>query len=214
MKKSASMIIGVLCIFLVVWFIFDHKKEQSAQLNNGMEERLFDRHLIVEAKTDVTPDLASVEEKADMIVIGKKIVQEDSTVIYNEEGRIDIAYTLSDFLIEKVISGDEVHDGMEITILENEAYNKREDITYHIAGYELMLEDNEYLLFLRKSMTDPYYIIIGNSYGKVPLQNETSALREAVQKANTSYATEKLSEWAQEDMLKEQALEKYASYLD
>ncbi|WP_154661604.1 hypothetical protein [Bacillus ndiopicus] len=46
------------------------------------------------------------------------------------------------------------------------------------------------------------------------MQNETSALREAVQKANTSYATEKLSEWAREDMVKQQALEKYASYLD
>ncbi|WP_042476600.1 hypothetical protein [Bacillus ndiopicus] len=64
-----------------------------------------------------------------MIAIGKKVVQED---------RIDVAYTLSNFLVQKVISGDEVQSGMEITILENEAYNKREDITYYIAGYELM----------------------------------------------------------------------------
>ncbi|WPK13907.1 hypothetical protein R6U77_09750 [Lysinibacillus louembei] len=210
MKKSLVMIIGIVCISIVGWFIFGNKKE----ITNGMEERLFGRNLIVDAKTDVMPDLASIENKAEMIVIGKKVVQENPTVIYNQEDRIDVAYTLSNFLVQKVISGDEVQSGMEITILENEAYNKREDITYHIAGYELMKEDNEYLLFLRKSTTDPYYIIIGNNYGKVPLQNETSALREAVQKANTSYATEKLSEWAREDKVKQQALEKYASYLD
>lgn len=204
------MIIGVVCISIVGWFSFGNKKE----ITNGMEERLFGRNLIVDAKTDVMPDLASIENKAEMIVIGKKVVQEDPTVIYNQEDRINVAYTLSNFLVQKVISGDEVQGGMEITILENEAYNKREDITYHIAGYELMKEDNEYLLFLRKSTTDPYYIIIGNNYGKVPLQNETSALREAVQKANTSYATEKLSEWVREDRVKQQALEKYASYLD
>lgn len=204
------MIIGVVCISIVGWFSFGNKKE----ITNGMEERLFGRNLIVDAKTDVMPDLASIENKAEMIVIGKKVVQEDPTVIYNQEDRINVAYTLSNFLVQKVISDDEVQGGMEITILENEAYNKREDITYHIAGYELMKEDNEYLLFLRKSTTDPYYIIIGNNYGKVPLQNETSALREAVQKANTSYATEKLSEWAREDRVKQQALEKYASYLD
>lgn len=210
MKKSLVMIIGVVCISIVGWFSFGNKKE----ITNGMEERLFGRNLIVDAKTDVMPDLASIENKAEMIVIGKKVVQEDPTVIYNQEDRINVAYTLSNFLVQKVISGDEVQGGMEITILENEAYNKREDITYHIAGYELMKEDNEYLLFLRKSTTDPYYIIIGNNYGKVPLQNETSALREAVQKANTSYATEKLSEWVREDRVKQQALEKYASYLD
>lgn len=204
------MIIGVVCISIVGWFSFGNKKE----ITNGMEERLFGRNLIVDAKTDVMPDLASIENKAEMIVIGKKVVHEDPTVIYNQEDRINVAYTLSNFLVQKVISGDEVQGGMEITILENEAYNKREDITYHIAGYELMKEDNEYLLFLRKSTTDPYYIIIGNNYGKVPLQNETSALREAVQKANTSYATEKLSEWVREDRVKQQALEKYASYLD
>ncbi|WP_029452636.1 hypothetical protein [Clostridium algidicarnis] len=156
--------------------------------DNGMEDHLFGQNLVLDAKIDEFPDLNSVEDNTDIIVVGKKINQEEPTIIYNQEGRIDISYTLSNFLIEKVISGNSFTSGTEIIILENTAYNKKENLTYNIAGYELMKTNNDYLLFLKKSETDPYYLITGVNYGKVPLQNEGNGLKKSLQNANSDYA--------------------------
>ncbi|MEK3993242.1 MULTISPECIES: hypothetical protein [unclassified Psychrobacillus] len=217
MKKILA-ITGVLCVFLVGFLIFDNKEEKSAnsdeQFDNGMADHLFDGNLILDAKMDEFPDLNTVESQTDIIVIGKKVKQEEPTIKYSQEGRIDIAYTLSNFSIEKVISGNSVTPGTEITILENEAYNEKEDVTYNIAGYELMKTDNEYLLFLRQSETDPYYLVTGVNYGKVPLQDETSVLKNSLQKAKSDYAKEVLSRMAQQDSIREEALKKYASSLE
>lgn len=57
--------------------------------DNGMEEHLFGRNLVLDARIDEFPDLNSVEDNTDIIVVGKKINQEEPTIIYNQEGRID-----------------------------------------------------------------------------------------------------------------------------
>ncbi|MED1267764.1 hypothetical protein P4U03_14305 [Bacillus mycoides] len=217
MKKILA-ISGVIGAFLIGFFIYyfndnPDKQEPAAQLVNGMEDHLFGKSLVLDAKIDEFQNLNAVEEKTEIIVVGKKVKQEEPTIVYNKEGRIDIAYTLSNFAIDKVISGDSVTPGTEITILENEAYNKKVDMTYHIAGYELMEKDKEYLLFLRKSQTDPYYLITGVNYGKVPLKDENSSLKKSLNNANTDYAKEKLSEIDHQNLIKAEALKKYESSL-
>ncbi|MBB6631086.1 hypothetical protein [Clostridium algidicarnis] len=214
MKKILA-IVGVVCVFLIGFLIFESKTNSynQAQFDNGIEDHLFGRNLVLDAKVDEFPDLNSVEDNTDIIVVGKKINQEEPTIIYNQEGRIDISYTLSNFLIEKVISGNSFTSGTEIIILENAAYNKKENLTYNIAGYELMKTNNDYLLFLKKSETDPYYLITGVNYGKVPLQNEGNGLKKSLKNANSDYANEVLSEFDHQNSIREEALKKYAPSL-
>ena len=214
MKKILAVVV-VVCVFFIGFLIFESKTNSynQAQFDNGMKDHLFGGNLVLDAKIDEFPDLNSLEDNTDIIAVGKKTKQEEPTIIYNQEGRIYIAYTLSNFLIEKVISGNSFTSGTEITILENEAYNKKENLTYNIAGYELMKIDKDYLLFLKKSETDPYYLITGINYGKVPLQNESNGLKKSLQNANSDYANEVLSEFEHQNSIREEALKKYAPSL-
>jgi hypothetical protein len=213
--KKALITIGIFSVFLIGFLIFNgNDKDQNpveAQIDNGMEDHLFGENLIVDAKMPEFPDLDTVEENSDIIIVGKKVQQQDPTVLYGPEGRINIAYTLSSIRIEKVISGEAITEGTEITILENSAYNAKIGYIYNIAGYELMQTNNEYLLFLRASTTDPYYLVTGVNYGKVPLQEEKSALFTNLKKANSDYAKEVLSNIEEINLVREEALKKYAS---
>jgi len=47
---------------------------------------------------------------------------------------------------------------------------------YHIAGYEFMEKDEKYLLFLRHSETDSWYMISGLKFGKISLSGKKGDL--------------------------------------
>ncbi len=95
--------------------------------------------------------------------------------------------------MQKSISGAQLKQGETFTMLENEAYDKNQDVTYHIAGYNLIDEEKDYLLFLRKSETDPYYIVAGINYGKVDLEREQTDYPEILRKSSTEYSKEIIS---------------------
>lgn len=187
---------------------------QTKVYDNGMKDHLFGENLYLDAKMDSFNDLNDVEEVTDLILIGRKTSQNKPTVIYNTEGRIDIAYTLSDFKVSKVIHGGKLKEGDTFTLLENEAYDEKVDLTYHIAGYNLINLDEEYLLFLNQSETDPYYLISGVNYGKVSLENEKTDFPNALKNTFTAYSNEILSAYNHQEKVRDEAREKYSEFIE
>ncbi|WP_438762898.1 hypothetical protein [Enterococcus sp. AZ194] len=94
-------------------------------------------------------------------------------------------------------------------MLENEAYDQEKKITYHIAGYNLIEADKNYLLILRHSETDPYYIVSGVNYGKVSLEETETDYPKGLKDANTDYSKEILFEYAKQEKIRNDARTKY-----
>ena len=69
--------------------------------------------------------------------------------------------------IYKNTSGKDLKISDEIPILENEAYNKAENVVYHVAGYRKMEQDKEYMLFLDYSEDDSWYVPCSAIWGKI-----------------------------------------------
>ncbi|EOL40587.1 hypothetical protein [Enterococcus phoeniculicola] len=198
-------------------FSFDKLGQRTAEiynLDNGMKDHLFNKDLLIDAKMPAYKDLEELEKTTEMIVIAKKISEEAPTILYGQENRIDIAYTLSHFKVSKVISGDQLKSGNEFTMLENQAYDERQDVTYHIGGYQMIKEGRDYLLLLRKSETDPWYIVAGVNPGKVDLNSDKTDYPEFVRNANTPIAKQIKSEYQDDEKIREEARNEYLKYIE
>lgn len=181
--------------------------------DNGMDDHLFDEHLILDASIDEYSSLCDVEEESEIIVVAEKVFEEDPTIVRNTQGRIDTAFTLSDFEVKKVVNGKLLSTGETFTILENEAFDEEKGLKYHILGYEKMITGSHYLLFLCRSETAPYYLVAGVNYGKIPLEKVTSDVNLSLHSANTEYATEVLENYNHIDTVRRQARIKYSQYI-
>lgn len=124
--------------------------------------------IFIDAKTDSYQTIEELEKASDLIVIGTKIKELESNVLYDENGVYQVAYTYSSFNIDEIIKNDVNELNKEIKIFENQAYDKKTNKTLHIAGYTNMIEGNKYILYL--SLSDGnYYIPLAVTIGKVPL---------------------------------------------
>lgn len=197
-------------LFLSSYLLYNknwHTKKE--RVSNGQSTHLFGENLIIDSKIVGEGTLDSVEQQSSEIVIAKKLAQNEATIIKDENGHLVATYTLSQLSVEKILKGTKLHNGQVITILENEAHDNDEKITYHIAGYEMMVTGNEYLLFLQKSETDPYYFITGVNFGKVPLGKEKSILRSLIDKNPSDYSNELQKQYEEIDAVREEARQKY-----
>ena len=132
-------------------------------------------HLGVEAKTDGFETLEEMEENCDIIIKG--IRENTENIVVEKEGQsILSAYTFSSVRIAEIYKDESssIKKGESITVLENEAYDSETNIIYHIAGYNMMVEKNEYLLFLRRCELEGkvYYVASGVNFGTVSLQDD------------------------------------------
>ena len=124
--------------------------------------------IFIDAKTDSYQTIEELEKASDLIVIGTKIKELESNVLYDENGVYQVAYTYSSFNIDEIIKNDVNELNKEIKIFENQAYDKKTNKTLHIAGYTNMIGGNKYILYL--SLSDGnYYIPLAVTIGKVPL---------------------------------------------
>ena len=151
---------------------------------------------------DAYRNLNDVEKETEVIVLGKKIKQNPSTIQKNN-GYVNGVYTISNFKIEKVFKGN-FKAGDIIVVFESAGIDEKTGKIYHIEGYELMEKDEKYLLFLRHSETDPWYMISGLKFGKISLSGKKGDLRLEMEKAN-----EYLEEFENEDRIREEAIKKY-----
>ena len=177
-------------------------KEKNKSTESNIRKNQYGNHIIVEAKIDSYRNLNDVEKETEVIVLGKKIKQNPSTIQKNN-GYVNGVYTISNFKIEKVFKGN-FKPGDVVDVFESAGIDEETGKIYHIAGYELMEKDEEYLLFLRHSETDPWYMISGLKFGKISLSGKKGDLRLEMEKAN-----EYLEEFENEDRIREEAIKKY-----
>lgn len=138
----------------------------------------------VAAKTDMYDSVEDLEESSTVIVRGTKIYEGEPQIDrHKEDGGIVATYTLSDIEIKEIYkddSGQNLKVSNQITIIENTAIDETEHIRYHIAGYNMMELYKEYILFLKYSKEDQWFIPLGVTFGKFPLDEREELIYEEI----------------------------------
>ncbi|MHA6529409.1 hypothetical protein [Paenibacillus sp. BAC0078] len=147
-------------------------------LSNDKTKKVEDsvQYINSSAKVISYVDFNELDTSAELIIKGTKDHVVETILNKNPEGEVLSYGTQSAIKVNKVFKSDNknIEDGSEIIVQENGAMNKTQDgtIVYGIEGYQLMNENEEYLLFLGKSLTDSnIYFVKGVYYGKVPLKD-------------------------------------------
>ena len=191
-------------LFLSFFLLTSCSNGRTKSYENNFRKYQYGNDIFIEAKMDAYRNLNDVEKETEVIVLGKKIKQNPSTIKKDKVYRgVYGAYTISNFKIEKVFKGN-FKPGDVIDVYESAGIDEETGKIYHIAGYELMEKDEEYLLFLRHSETDPWYMISGLKFGKISLSGKKSEFRIELEKAN-----EDLESFKFEDRIREEAIKKY-----
>ena len=189
-------------LFLSFILLTSCSNGRTKSYENNFRKNQYGNHIIADAKLDYYGNLNDVEKETEVIVLGKKIKQNPSTIQKNN-GYVNGVYTISNFKIEKVFKGNFKPRDV-VDVFESAGIDEKTGKIYHIEGYELMEKDEEYLLFLRHSETDPWYMISGLKFGKISLSGKKGDLRLEMEKAN-----EYLEEFENEDRIREEAIKKY-----
>ena len=169
-------------LFLSFILLTSCSNGRTKSYENNFRKYQYGNDIFIEAKMDAYRNLNDVEKETEVIVLGKKIKQNPSTIQKNN-GYVNGVYTISNFKIEKVFKGN-FKPGDVIDVYESAGIDEETGKIYHIAGYELMEKDEEYLLFLRHSETDPWYMISGLKFGKISLSGKKSEFRIELEKAD------------------------------
>lgn len=173
--KLKGTIAGAVLITLVAlgsFFTTDSEKP-------FIEEEYFGK-----GKRDVLVSLEEMENKAALVVVGKKLSKEVPTILTDgvegEDGYEGIigGYTISDFQVKKVVkntTGKDISKTSVIPVLENAATDTigdgKKKIIYTNDGYELMKTGKHYILFMDESGSDPgTFIPLSAIFGKAPLE--------------------------------------------
>lgn len=215
MKRKLIFLIPTILVGLaLVTFILFEMNEPNKTKELADNNFKFGEHQIVFGKiSDNNSSLVELEKNADFIVIATKLNDEVNKLIENTDGRIDDGYTLSKIKIKEVLqkkSAVEISD--ELEVYENEFYNSKSKITYHTNGYEKMEKDTDYLLFLRKSKTDSFYLVTGLTTGKIRLSDSVGELQKQLKSANTVDSQEILQEMDEDAVIQKQALKKFITH--
>lgn len=167
-KKISVIILGLGLLSFGVTIAFlrtDHfltdKKPQVAYMNS-------------EAKIDGVADFKELDDRAEIIVKGTKTKVLNNVINKDAEGMVIDYHTDSEVQIDQVYKGESsgISENKQLLVRENGAVDQVGETTvfYGVEGYQLMNEDEEYLLFLSPSLTDAnVYFIEGVYYGKVPV---------------------------------------------
>ncbi|WP_019910247.1 hypothetical protein [Paenibacillus sp. HW567] len=168
MKRQYNILSISAVALLVVSFmaLSNNKAEDSVQYINSS------------AKVISYADFNELDTSAELIIKGTKDHVVETILNKNPKGEVLSYGTQSAIKVNKVFKSDNknIEVGSEIIVQENGAMNKTQEGTfvYGIEGYQLMNENEEYLLFLDKSLTDSnIYFVKGVYYGKVPLKDTT-----------------------------------------
>ena len=173
----------LIVVFSTIFILFGAKGIMHLRMsNNTIKEE------VVCAKVDNYDNIEELKEDADIIITGTKINEEPSQVFYAENGCINLGYTLSDIRIDSINTttpNSALSVGDTIKILENEFFDEKSNTNYHIDGYCKMKNNESYMLFLRYSEDNAWYIPLGVVFGKVPIdENEDNLLTDDLELKN------------------------------
>lgn len=116
--------ICVLGLSAMSYNLLNRKNSDNETINMGSD-------IMVDAKIEAYDSLSEVEAASDIIVLGKKVSEDEPTII-EKNGYTFAAYTLSGFEIESIKKNSSevsVEVGQTLTILENEAYDESDGNT-------------------------------------------------------------------------------------
>ena len=184
--KKTKILFSVLALTILLSLTGCNNNEKNTTNSKEPED------VFVSAKTDSYESVEELENASDLIVIGTKVKELESDVVYDENEVYQIAYTYSSFQIDEIVSNKVKESNKEITIFENQAYDKKYNRILHIAGYTNMLEGNKYILYIELA-DEGYYITIAVTIGKVPLTNsEINGTKLKMKNAEDDEIVEKL----------------------
>lgn len=200
----------IIYILIIVVSCKNHNdNNKNNDIQNLYENNKFGNSLIVDAKIKEYINLEDLEKDSELIVIAKKISQEKPTIFRNDGKHISHVHTKSNFVVLKSFKGLlNINDNF--SILESEAYDETTKTNIHVASYEMMKENNEYILFLRKSETVDSYLILAINFGKTPVEEEKdSTLRRNLKSVNNENSIEILKNLKYYDKIRKSVREKY-----
>jgi len=114
-------------------------------------------------------ELAELEKSADLIVLAKFTGEREVNEHKTKEGHTFLQNSISTVKILKPFKGD---IDIESTIQTFEpGFFQKEDEYVTVEGYNLMNEDGEYILFLKKNIEGPVHTIVGMYQGKYDVSN-------------------------------------------
>lgn len=195
--KNKFKILLIFCILMTSCNKVDKNVENRSEANK------LGNHILADAKMDLYEHLSDVEKETEYIVVGKKIKQNKSFLQKDNKGIVTGVYTISQFKIEEVKKGN-FKVGDILDVFESAGIDEETGKIYHIAGYDFMNMNTDYLLFLRHSQTDPWYMISGLKYGKISLEESKGELRLQLEKSNQVKGM-----FDDEDRIREEAIKKY-----
>jgi hypothetical protein len=154
-KTTLVLIVGVCCI--VVAFIL------YIILNQDQSKVKSYEYVITEAKIIAPQSFEQLDAESEIVIKGTKIGV--------TEVEFDYYQTISEVRIDKLYKDQTNQLTSDKTILVQESAALQGNRVYSLEGYQLMNSEEEYLLFLRRSLTEPeMFTIKGVYYGKVPLE--------------------------------------------
>lgn len=158
MKKYLSVIILVLALLV------------SAGCTQQPE------HVGIDAKTPAFETLEEMEDACPIIAEVTRLEGGEPIITRTPTGYAASCYTFSQVEITQIHkdSTGTLAVGDIITILENEAFDEENNIVYHTAGYNMMVEGKDYLLFLSQHTLSgrTYHVAAGINWGTVSLDND------------------------------------------
>jgi hypothetical protein len=181
-KKSIVLLTSsLLALSLLLIFTSGLGNEQKASSSNAAVKNSSSNAIVKKnTPTYVTSqgsgftynDFADLDAKTDLIVKGKKIKEDKVILTKDGQGLATDYRTISVFEVDKVFKNEinlSLSEGESITVQENAALDG--DVVLSTMGYQLMNNDEEYLLFLTPNLTESgVYNIKGVYYGKIPTQ--------------------------------------------
>lgn len=181
MKKKLIIISGIAVVVSIIgtgiYFLQNksdnNKNNKSSEITSQVKKGT---DVGVCAKTDSYQSVEELEVHANLIVRGVKVKQNDPVITYYDEEPTS-GYTLSDFCVKEILKDEEenIQVNDTISILENEFTDEKTNTTYHVAGYSMMDEENEYVLYLSANTFENgvvYYTPLAVNYGITSLGND------------------------------------------
>ena len=172
-KSIALALVSVMALSLLGCSQSEPQPEPQPEPEVVQEAEVF--HEAIEAKGPYFESLVELEEYSDVIVRGIRL-DEEETHVSLADGYAVSGYTLSQFQITQVIDDDTgtLQKSDKITILENEYLDSTMNTVCHIAGYNMMVVGEEYLLFLTEHEMNgmTYFVSSGVNYGTISLGDD------------------------------------------
>jgi len=184
-----------------------NEKEKIEQSISSTDPTVKENIKIISTHADfiVHEELSEVEKNADLIVLAKFTGQRELNEYKTEEGHTFLQNSISTVKILKSFKGDIDVDSTIQTF--EPGYFQKENEYITVEGYNLMNENGEYILFLRKNTEGPVHTIVGMYQGKYDVSKPNQVNARANQ---TDIKSEYLGENVEQfNKLKQEVMEKY-----